>query len=217
MAWTWGEAFRVEYLYYLLTILALVGLCLYLVRIPGQLRLTRKPVDLADRARRHRLQERQQAALRPGLAHHETIILRELKHVPTPWGWPGSDVRQGGAGDTLNGNGSLQVWLNHVVSQKRTVDDDEYRSRKDASLRALLEDRYGRPVQPSVMEYRRVRPPLLRDPGRPYDQEDNFPNGRFGQIVDRLARQPGQPAPRQVGSIASKAGGLKDVKTPWGW
>jgi hypothetical protein len=211
----------VEYLYYLLAILAVVALCLYLVRMPGQLRLTRKPVDLADRGRKHRLQERRRAAHKaagqPELPHHETVIKRELKHVPTPWGWPGGGVRQGSLRSAKNANGSLQGWIDQLASEKRTVDDDEYRSRKDASLRALLEDRYGRPARPSEVEYRRVKPPLLRDPGRPYDQEDNFHSGRTGQIVDRLARQPGKTTPAQVRPAARRAGGLKDVKTPWGW
>ncbi|RPH95545.1 MAG: hypothetical protein EHM68_12525 [Lysobacterales bacterium] len=210
-----------EYLYYLLAILALLALCLYLVRMPGQLRLTRKPVDLADRGRKHRLRERrkaaQEAAGHTGLPHHQTIIKRELKHVPTPWGWPGSDVRQGGLGDRLGGRGSLQAWIDHLVSEKRTVDDDVYRSRKDASLRALLEDRYGRPAKPGEVEYRRVKPPLLRDPARPYDQEDNFPSGRTGQILKGLSRQPGKSPPAQSAQGMRKAGGLKDVKTPWGW
>ena len=158
-----------------------------------------------------------EAAGQPSLPHHQTIIKRELKHVPTPWGWPGSDVRQGGLGDRSGGNGSLQAWIDHLVSEKRTVDDDLYQSRKDASLRALLEDRYGRPAKPGEVEYRRVKPPLLRDPGRPYDQEDNFPSGRTGQILDGLSRQPGKPSPAQSAPGMRKAGGLKDVKTPWGW
>jgi len=137
--------------------------------------------------------------------------------VPTPWGWSGCDVRQGRLRGALNGKGSLRAGLDHLVSEKRTVDDDEYRSRKEASLRALLEDRYGRPASPTEMEYRRVKPPRLRDPGRPYDQEDNFPSGRTERIVAGLRRQPDKPALAQGERAARKAGGLKDVKTPWGW
>jgi hypothetical protein len=209
----------VEYLYYSLVILALVSLCLYLVRLPGQARLTRQPIDLADRARKRRLQEKRTAADEtPVLPQHERIITRELKIVPTPWGWPGSDIRQGSLRDSQNGSsGSLQAWIDHLLSEKRTVDDSEYQLRKDASLRALLEDRFGRPAKPREMEYRKVKPPRLRDPGRPYDQEDNFPSGRTDQIVAQLGRQPGKPAPVQNDLAARKAGGLKDVKTPWGW
>ena len=190
------------YLHYALIILALVALYLYAVRIPGKRRLASKPADLADLVRSHRRVEQQKgAALRPGSPHYDRIINRELKNVPTPWGWPGSDVRQGGLRASQNG----------------TVDDGEYQRRKQASLRALLEDRFGRPAKPGEIEFRKVKPPLLRDPGRPYDQEDNFPGGRADQIVAKLERQPGTRAPALRGPTARKVVGLKDVRTPWGW
>jgi hypothetical protein len=103
------------------------------------------------------------------------------------------------------------------ASQNGTVDDNEYQRRKQASLRALLEDRFGRPAKPGEIEFRKVKPPLLRDPGRPYDQEDNFPGGRADQIVATLERQPGTRAPALRGPAARKVVGLKDVRTPWGW
>lgn len=205
-----------EYLYYLLVILALLALCLYLVRIPGHARLTRKPVDLADRARAYRRRQQKAAEQAPLPAPPEHVFRRELRHVPTPWGWPGSEVRQGGT--SLNGSpGSLQGWIDRLVSEKRTVDDNEYLLRKDASLRALFEDRFGRPAQPSEMVYRKVKPPQLRDPGRAYDQMDNFPSGRTNQIVAGLAHQPGKPARAHRTPAARRIVELKDMKTPWGW
>lgn len=213
-----------EYLYYFLVILALVALCLYLIRIPGQVRLARKPADLADRARKHRLQEKaKDHSDSQVLPHHRRIIQRELRKVSTPWGWPGSDVRLGGLRGSQNGSsGSLRTWIDRLTSEKRTVDDSEYRLRKEASLRALLEDRFGRPAKPGEVAYARVKPPQLRDPSRPYDQEDNFPSGRTDQIVAKLGRQPGkavtaQAGPAQRDLVARRAVGLKDVKTPWGW
>jgi hypothetical protein len=211
----------VEYLHYVLIILALVALCLYVVRIPGELRLARKPDELAARAREHRRLENQQAvAEQPLPPKYNRIIQRELKHVPTPWGWPGSDVRQGKLRDAHQGNGSSparQSWIDQLLSEKRTVDDRAYQLRKEASLRALLEDRFGRPAKPGEMDYRKVKPPLLRDPNRPYDQEDNFPGGRTEQIVTKLERQPAGPAPALHRLATRKAGGLKDVRKPWGW
>lgn len=205
-----------EYLYYLLVILALLALCLYLVRIPGHARLTRKPVDLADRARAYRKRQEKAAEQAPLPPPPEHVFRRELRHVPTPWGWPGSEVRQGGT--SLNGSpGSLQGWIDRLVSEKRTVDDNEYLLRKDASLRALLEDRFGRPAQPGKMVYRKVKPPQLRDPGRAYDQMDNFPSGRTDQIVAGLAHQPGKPAHAHRKPAARRIVELKDMKTPWGW
>jgi hypothetical protein len=216
----------VEYFYYFIVILALLALCLYLIRIPGQVRLTRKPVDLADRARKQRLQEKtiahQESQVPP---HHQRIIQRELRKVSTPWGWPGSDVRPGSLRGSQNGSsGSLRTWIDQLTSEKRTVDDSEYRLRKEASLRALLEDRFGRPARPGEVAYARVKPPQLRDPSRPYDQDDNFPSGRTDQIVAKLGRQPGKPKPvaahaglAQRDRVVRNAVGLKHVRTPWGW
>jgi hypothetical protein len=212
----------VGYLHYALIILALVALYLYVVRIPGERRLARRPTDLADRARSHRRREQQKlaqqkgSAAKPAPSPYDRIIKRELKNVPTPWGWPGSDVRSGGLRNPQNGNNRLlPAWFGRQVSEKRAVDDSEYRLREAASLRALLEDRFGRAAKPEEVEFRKVKPPLLRDPGRPYDQEDNFPSGRTDQIVATLKRQPGTPALR--GPVASKVVGLKEVRTPWGW
>lgn len=210
------EIFRVEYLYYLLVILALVALCLYLVRIPGQMRLTRKPVDLADRARvrRRRQQEAAEQAPAPSLPVH--VLRRELKQVPTPWGWPGSEARHSSVG--ANGSpGSLHDWIDRLVSEKCTVDDDAYRLRTDASMRALLEDRFGRPAQASEMAYRQVKPPQLRDSSRPYDQMDNFPSGRTERIMAGLNRPPAKPLRAQRDLAAHRAVELKNMKTPWGW
>lgn len=202
-----------EYLYYLLVILTLVALCLFLVRIPGQVRLTRRPADLADRARAHRRKQEKAAEQTPAPSPPAYIMRRELKHVPTPWGWPGSEARQAGTGSP----GSLQTWIDRLVTEKRTVDDDEYRLRKDASVRALLEDRFGRPAQPAEIAYRQVKPPQLRDPSRPYDQMDNFPGGRTDRIVAGLDSQRDKSlrAPRNL--TARKAVELKEMKTPWGW
>jgi hypothetical protein len=201
----------VEYVYYALVILSLVALCLFLLRLPGHARLTRKPAELADRARRRREKQRQKAGqAQPTPPRRPRIIQREIRNVPTPWGWPGSEIRQGG---DLNGSaGARPGWIGRLVSEKRTVDDQAYQLRKDASLRALLEDRFGRPVQPAEMTYHKVRPPRLRDPGLPYDQQDNFPGGRTERIVAGLTRQPGQP-----GSAVSKTGPLENLKKPWGW
>lgn len=201
-----------EYLYYALIILSLVALCLFLLRLPGHARLTRKPAELADRARQRREKQRKKAEQAPQIPPGRTrTIQREIRNVPTPWGWPGSEVRPGGS--DLNGSaGSRRGWLGRLVSEKRTVDDQAYRLRKDASLRALLEDRFGRPVQPAEMTYHKVRPPRLRDPGLPYDQQDNFPGGRTERIVAGLTRQPGLP-----GSAVRQAEPLKNLKKPWGW
>lgn len=210
-----------EYLYYLLLILALLAGCLFALKIPGRNRLKGRPEELAERAYRRRQRDQNNASVRAAeLAHRHAVLGRELKQVPTPWGWPGSDLNGGagqdqGAGE-MTGHRSLQRWVDRLVSEKRTVQDDAYNQRREASLRALLEDRYGRAIKPSEMDYRTVKPPLLRDPSLPYDQMDNFPSGKTDTIVSGLDKQPATPeterdVPRR------KTGSLKEVKTPWGW
>ena len=218
------RASRVEYVYYALVIVALLAICMYMARRPGEGRLKRRQADLAERARLRR-----QAATPAGenaaeLARRQQLLRRDLRNVPTPWGWPGSEVRAGNGlngrayGQGVNGTyGPLQQWIDRLISEKRTVDDSEYVLRRDASLRAMLEDRFGRPARPTEMAYQPVRAPLLRDPSRPYDQMDNFPGGQTDRIVAKLQRQPGTTAQVRVPAKARANVPLRDIKTPWGW
>ena len=112
--------------------------------------------------------------------------------------------------------GALRRWVDHLVAEKRTTEDEGYAQRREASLKALLEDRYGRKIKPSEMAYRKVKPPRLRDPSLPHDQMDNFPSGKTDQIVSGLKKQPGQPGEQRETPVR-KTGSLKEVKTPWGW
>lgn len=213
-----------EYLYYVLLILALAAVLLLALRMPGRKRLAGRPEDLASRAKRRREVERQRDADRAGdLARRHAVLERELKQVPTPWGWPGSDLHGSSKpdlADHLHGEvahpGTVRRWLDHLVVEKRTVQDEDFLQRREASLKALLEDRYGRTIKPSEMAYREVKPPRLRDPSLPHDQMDNFPSGKTDQIVSGLKKQPGQPGEQRETPVR-KTGSLKEVKTPWGW
>jgi hypothetical protein len=219
-----GETFKVEYLYYVLLVLGLLAGCLFALKIPGRNRLARKPEVLADRTRqRHQREKRKADAGHLDLEHRHAVLVRELKQVRTPWGWPGSEphATEGlNRGKHVSGEivhqGALRRWVEHLVAEKQTIQDANYVQRREASLRALLEDRYGRAVKPSEMAYGKVKPPRLRDPNEPHDQMDNFPSGKTDKIVSGLDRQPGatessREAPRR------KTGSLKDLKTPWGW
>lgn len=213
-----------EYLYYVLLVLALLAGCFFVLMIPGQRRLANRPDLLADRTNRRREKQQQKAnASRPDLAHRHAVLERERRHVPTPWGWPGSDLH--GTGHAPQGSdgtyevvrqGALRRWVDQLIAEKRTVQDESYMRRREDSLRALLEDRYGRSVKATEMTYRKVKPPLLRDPSEPHDQMDNFPSGKTDQIVSGLDKQPDAPK-RTVDRPLRKTGSLKEVKTPWGW
>jgi hypothetical protein len=211
-----------DYLLFSVIVLAVLALCLLLIRLPGQARLAGRPEELAERTRR-RHQARKEAAARDQLPHQKFVLRRELKNVPTPWGWPGSDVRHGmGAGSAAGGqdfagpSGTLQRWIERLRTEKRTVEDSDYQSRKDAALRTMLEDRYGRTPKPGEVVYQKVKPPRLADPTRPYDQLDNFPSGRTDSIVSGLDRQPERQTVEQVTNRARKAA-IGEIRTPWGW
>jgi hypothetical protein len=215
----------VEYLYYALFILTPLAICLYIIRRPGEVRLNSGQSDLAELARRRRKSTETADRNTSASTRRQRMLNRELRNIPTPWGWPGSEVRIGnglngsGNGQSMNGmGGPLQQWLDRMISDKRTIDDGEYLSRRDASLRAMIEDRFGRSAnRPTEMVYQPVRAPLLRDPSRPYDQMDNFPSGRTDRIVAKLQRQPGTSAQVRKTAQARANVPLRDIKTPWGW
>jgi hypothetical protein len=204
----------VDYLAFSLIVLAVLAAVLYLIRLPGEVRLTRRQADLAQRAQERR---KQQEARSPEatIPFRKSVLQRELKKVPTPWGWPGSDARHGRGS---SGHGiSLKEWIEHLVAQKRTVDDEDYRQLKREALRSMVEDRFGHAAKPGEMTYRKVKPPRLQDPGRPPDQMDNFPSGRTDAIVKGLSSQPGRPRIGRYGEGRSKTAGLDRIKKPWGW
>jgi len=218
------RASRVEYVYYGFVVIALFGVCMYMVRRPTEGRLKSGQADLAERARRRRQTTAPTGVNAAQAARRQQSLNRDLRTVPTPWGWPGSEVRAGsglnGAASGQDANGAqrpLPQWIDRLISEKRTVDDRQYLLSRDAALRAMLEDRFGRPVRPTEIAYQPVRAPQLRDPNRPYDQMDNFPGGQTDRIVAKLQRQPGTSA--QVRKPAAARGNvpLRDIKTPWGW
>lgn len=203
-----------DYLFYSLIALAVLAICLLIARMPGRARLAGRPEDLAERQQKHRAQQDLRSAL-DELPRNRAVLQRDLRKVPTPWGWPGSDLRHGP--ETPGASGSLRDWIGHLVAEKRTVEDDEYRLHNSEALRFMMEDRFGQAAQPSRMKYRKVKPPRLADPSRPYDQMDNFPSGRTDAIVSKLSKQPREAAADPSDTPVRKAVGLENIKKPWGW
>ena len=223
-----GETFKVEHMvFYSLIGLAVLALCLVLAKLPGSVRLASQPEELAERTRARRQRDRQkEAGDAKLLPQHKKVLQRELKQVPIPWGWPGSELRRENDeaaslyGPGLNdNNGSLKRWIDHLVADKRTVDDDHFRARREAALRSMVEDRFGHAPQATQVEFQRVKPPRLQDPDRPYDQMDNFPSGRTDTIVKKLARQPqpGRTKKQQERHAVRHTVGLGEIRKPWGW
>jgi len=146
---------------------------------------------------------------------------RSMKNVPTPWGWPGHHPSR--SSNTLNAeevhgvSESIHHFVERLFTEKRTVDSNEYLLRKNASLRTLVEDRYGRASTMKEQPYQPVKAPHLRDPSAPHDQMENFPNGKLDKIVKNIPRQPkvggtGNNAPSSMPKTTPK-----ELRTPWGW
>ena len=206
--------------------LGLLVAIIALARLPGQTRSVNEQMALADEARKRKLKkqkkllEAEQDKSFPRLhgSKKDPVIERELSRVPTPWGWPQH-------ADLINTNTnkfdiseSMSRFTEKMIHEKKTVDDKDYLDKRNASLRALLEDRYGRSARMTEVQYEKVKAPRLRDPGAPHDQMDNFPSGKANQLAAKLRKQ-SRSHSGKVSPVGKEARGadLKNIKTPWGW
>ena len=206
-----------EYISYILITLAILVSCLLLMRPPA----------LPEQKKNKTAQEPKKTdqtsdTLSPADARR--VLKRELLHVPTPWGWPGNspvpsqrNFKTSNSQDVLGASGSIQHFVDRLFREKNTVDNQEYLLKKDASLRAMVEDRYGRASTMKEIPYRKVKPPRLRDPAAPHDQMDNFPSGKADRIAKQIPRQPRSSSVVTQQHPKKKAAGLEGMRTPWGW
>ena len=115
------------------------------------------------------------------------------------------------------GQDSLHRFVDLMMSEKQTVENREYLLKKDASMRALLEDRFGHSGKPEAIKYHKVKAPLLRDPSEPIDQLDSFDSNEASEIADQLLTQ------EDLASMLDGQGRFREraylgkLKTPWGW
>lgn len=154
----------------------------------------------------------------------EGVRRRERLKVPTPWGWPGNANRHNGIHhanlhiqDTGGVSGSLHRWVDHLVAEKQTTEDQQYLRRREASMRALLEDRFFSPGHMVENKHHNARPPLLRNHSEPHDQMENFPFERIRKIESKLSDGNEPVAMGQVKIEPIVYEQLSDVRTPWGW
>ena len=211
-----------EYVYYVLIILGLLALIIYLASLPGQSRLSNDHMALADdaRKRKQKNQAREEAETRktPRGRRSSPAIQRELSRVPTPWGWPRYGDDKNGNNNHHDFSDSFHRFTDRLIHEKKTVQDQKYLEKRNASMRALLEDRYGRASRMPEVPYRKVKAPLLREPGATPDQMDSFPSGRVDQIAAKLEKQTGKFIGRNKAARKdAKRADLKNLKTPWGW
>jgi hypothetical protein len=206
-----------EYVSYILVVLGVLTLVLLWALGSGQIQFSNKST------------KRSHTDSRLALKHHEQSKVKQLAatrslNIPTPWGWPGHDgdpLRKNGSSlNTHNAHGtqnSLHRFVDLMMSEKQTVESREYLLKKDASMRALLDGRFGHSGIPEAIKYQKVKAPLLRDPSEPIDQMDSFNSNEAMKIVDQLLAQEDLAKKLDGQGPVRKRAYLGEVKTPWGW
>ena len=184
-----------EYLYYLLAVLILGLVCMVSLRLAAQKSFKQK---LSSGGKVNRLA---QPSTRP---------------VPTPWGWANHRERNGTA--QAGFSDAMQSVTNRLMREKKLLQTRSTNPRVSGSVRALLEDRYGR-VDKGGIPYEKVKKPLLRDPNQPYDQMDDFGGREAERIRARLNRLKAmnQENLPQAKREKTRYVDIKDIKQPWGW
>jgi hypothetical protein len=204
-----------EYVFYILGVLAIGLLCMLLIRYWSRKNDREAEILRLGSSRRQRRQD--DASPKEANSRARLILQREFRQVPTPWGWPRHvELNRGGARPDLSD--AMQSFANRLIRQKELVNRSSTNPRISNSVRALLEDRYS-PVMKSV-EYRKVKAPLLRDPSEPFDQMDDFGSRKLKPARKKMQSQAEMRSglERVVPDIGQKSKiELKDIKLPWGW
>ena len=146
--------------------------------------------------------------------------LKALNDVPTPWGWPGSPAY--GHGASSNGThaaGSLTIhrWVDGLIAEKQSIHDREYMRRREASLRALLEDRFHSPSH--MIEARNgVDPDSPAIPTHSPVGGTQAQNSRESRGKDqRPQRVNGHAKGHSARKTRLSNKPISAVRTPWGW
>lgn len=211
--------------YYVLFMLGTLAVVILIAGLIHKSYVLSNQMELAKRARLRKLKE--QASKQEASKKHtfslagskpSPVTARQLQTVRTPWGWPqhGQSSKQKTTHAEMSH--SLRGLADKLLNPKKTKEDQDYLEKRNASIRALLEDRYGRASRMKEMPYQKVKAPLLRDPSRPYDQLDSMPSSKADMVVSRLSRQSSSAkAIKLSASKLNQAADGKHIKTPWGW
>jgi hypothetical protein len=193
-----GETFGMEYVSYILITMGILVVCFLLMRPPAM------PLKKESRA----TVAQKPAAADPAREAEKAkrIFQYNLQRIPTPWGWPGHDdsvtnrgQRPLNAEEVHGVSESLHHFVGRIFSEKHTVDDREYLLRRNANLRLLVEDRYGRASTLKKQPGRQAKAPRHAGTSNLHDQMDNVNDENLNKIVSRIKKQP------------------KELRTPWGW
>lgn len=199
-----------EYLYYLLIVGSILSLLLLLFVRSAGLREEKSRSSTRDRTQKSAQGKQEESATEfEPPANQFFSGGRQFSRVPTPWGWPGHNGHgDHGAGSWtgkssgLNGQpvagDSLHQWVDRLMAEKRTVEDQEYVLKKNESLRALLEDRYGKS-------------------DRKHDQMDNNRKSSAEQVSSSLKKEARQLTLPGARGTHRKSSQLGEIRMPWGW
>jgi len=153
-----------EYITYILIISGIMALCFVLLPEKAIEHTLKKPTPKTDTAIE--------------TPRVEVALDREMLNVPIPWGWPGHDEHVTAnhhavlnAQEVHGVSESLHRFADRLLREKQTIESRDYLHRKDVSLRALLEDRYGRAYRTPRAKNRNVQAPISRNPGKPLVME----------------------------------------------
>jgi hypothetical protein len=201
------ERLSMEYIVYVAIVIGLLLLCgcgVYCAREEQPAR--KKPPEVDDRENKKMENE---------------LRLRALSNVPTPWGWPGGLQHGSGAtanGLAVNGGQAIHRWVDGLVSEKQTTENIEYQRRREASLRALLEDRFHSSGRASHAVQHGTNAPHQNVPAADKDRAEQASaaglNGAKNHAPGMNGQKVASPPSRQRSHHHEP---LSGVRTPWGW
>lgn len=160
---------------------------------------------------------------KPELDSLKPVLKRELKRVPTPWGWERHQERNGEKEGSKDLSDVVRSFAGRLTRKKEPLQSNSnpHKPKSNNSVRALLEDRYGPVSQKPAqnIEYQKVKAPRLRDPGRPHDQLDSFDSREAERIHKKVQLVKAMNA--ELGFVVThddfRYVSIKDIKQPWGW
>jgi len=149
-----------EYVTYILVIVGIMAFCLVL---------------WPEKAREHTLKKSTHIVGEPAETARANIVLnREMLDVPIPWGWPGHEVHTTDsshvtlAAQEVHGvSESLHRFADRLLSEKQTKESRDYQLKKEDSLRALLEDRYGQAYKTAQTKRQNMQSSKSHNSGKP--------------------------------------------------
>jgi hypothetical protein len=220
-------SYTVEYVNYNLILLAILVALLIWLMLPSRSRSD-------DQIRSNSVTSRQRLKTKAkpnkatgqthaaGATHKKQKSGRDLSKIPIPWGWPQHQkhsLHNGEPATAMSHTHSMSESLHHLadvlIREKHTVDDADYRLKRETSMRTLMEDRYGR----ATVKTRKKLARLSRTARPSGNALRKKPGTAAGRVESRPLRkgQTGEISLYKRQKMPEMQRGLKKLKMPWGW